>query len=219
MIRSAKFQSTRPVRGGTLPFNGSNPIRGNFNPPAPCGAGLKFSPGTFNAMLFQSTRPVRGGTPLLGMCSRTQFPFQSTRPVRGGTFFKTSIALTITISIHPPRAGRDVGTPKFGAAAFNFNPPAPCGAGPPDCEDAFSEENFNPPAPCGAGLQDTLPLHSACHFNPPAPCGAGPGTLVSNKLEGSFQSTRPVRGGTGYRKQPQNQNSISIHPPRAGRDN
>ena len=34
------------------------------------------------------------------------------------------------------------------------------------------------------------------HFNPPAPCGAGPCGYISVAVDDSFQSTRPLRGGT-----------------------
>ena len=56
---------------------------------------------------------------------------------------------------------------------------------------------FNPPAPCGAGLlQFSRSQYCDWYFNPPAPCGAGPIPWLSI---GRCMS-------------------ISIHPPRAGRD-
>ena len=57
----------------------------NFNPPAPCGAGLShFVTLTLDAA-FQSTRPLRGGTfNQLDIRLRGE-RFQSTRPSRGGT--------------------------------------------------------------------------------------------------------------------------------------
>ena len=80
-----------------------------------------------------------------------------------------------------------------------------------------------------------------CHFNPPAPCGAGPGidrrsvpisTFQSTRpLRGGtitnstfrsfvrrFQSTRPLRGGTAPPLGRPVEYVISIHPPLAGRD-
>lgn len=56
-----KFQSTRPLRGGTLLFR--------------CRIALPS---------FQSTRPLRGGTHIL-LANADQVVFQSTRPLRGGT--------------------------------------------------------------------------------------------------------------------------------------
>ena len=125
-----RFQSTRPMRGGTIVlgdefsvqiFQSTRPMRGGthllhpelaeaiyFNPPAPCGAGLENFLGLGTLIIFQSTRPMRGGTraraaPLI--CSK------------------------------------------------NFNPPAPCGAGRSRYPFFSSLSNFNPPAPCGAGQQ------------------------------------------------------------------
>ena len=100
------FQSTRPLRGGTQTvrreiwpgkisihpplagrdFRVSQLIigEGNFNPPAPCGAGHPGHLDYNRVRQFQSTRPLRGGTSPI-----KQHPymsrFQSTRPLRGGT--------------------------------------------------------------------------------------------------------------------------------------
>ena len=57
----------------------------NFNPRAPCGARL------FTSKSF----PISGG-------------FQSTRPVRGATISRSMPAAVASISIHAPRAGRDL---------------------------------------------------------------------------------------------------------------
>ena len=100
-----------------------------FNPPSPCGEGRSaLEPGAVPAGIsihpprvgrdpqdapvsmiwdiFQSTLPVWGGT---NPCSLTfDFaPFQSTLPVWGGTRVVTLQAVTMVISIHPPRVGRD----------------------------------------------------------------------------------------------------------------
>ena len=56
--------------------------------------------------------------------------------------------------------------------------------------------DFNPPAPCGAGLQFRHIGEPVLYFNPPAPCGAGPCGYISVAVDDSFQSTRPLRGGT-----------------------
>ena len=62
------------------------------------------------------------------------------------------------------------------------------------------------------------PRRFAIHFNPPAPCGAGLLFVYSCSTMLSFQSTRPVRGGTVFHKHSGMLFGISIHPPRAGRD-
>ena len=56
------------------------------------------------------------------------------------------------------------------------------------------------------------------HFNPPAPCGAGLPYLSASWPIFSFQSTRPLRGGTQCRFKSDDLSEISIHPPLAGRD-
>ena len=58
------------------------------------------------------------------------------------------------ISIHPPRVGRDQAPASLFLPAGNFNPPSPCGEGPPAPPSASSRTaNFNPPSPCGEGQQ------------------------------------------------------------------
>ena len=107
-----------------------------------------------------------------------------------------SLQVSRCISIHPPLAGRDLSEASIRPPTRDFNPPAPCGAGPcspcPRATDAY----FNPPAPCGAGRATSTTTSSATDFNPPAPCGAG--------------LSRPVAALFYLR--------ISIHPPLAGRD-
>ena len=130
----------------------------------------------------------------------------------------------LQISIHPPRAGRDLpSNSELMRAAIYFNPPAPCGAG---LQDKYVKGNpdyisIHPPHagrdyarfclkshlsaisihPPHAGRDpQNLPIdHLLEDFNPPAPCGAGrchcPDILAGCR----FQSTRPMRGGTIYR--------------------
>ena len=57
--------------------------------------------------IFQSTRPVRGATPAL-VSAVTLKAFQSTRPVRGATDNSDDLGGFVIISIHAPRAGRDI---------------------------------------------------------------------------------------------------------------
>ena len=125
------FQSTRPVRGGTEAAALGDAYLGDFNPPAPCGAGrirraVQISRGAI------SIHPPRAGRDLTqSKLSDLQAEFQSTRPVRGGTFGfdKHLICSFLFQSTRPVRGGtlhRTTGT----ASTVDFNPPAPCGAGP-----------------------------------------------------------------------------------------
>ena len=105
-LLTCTFQSTRPVRGATLPvMHGVWDLRisihapragrdsglsvnihkvSNFNPRAPCGARPSKSTKAITASTFQSTRPVRGAT-LKPITANMIVEFQSTRPVRGAT--------------------------------------------------------------------------------------------------------------------------------------
>ena len=76
---------------------------------------------------FQSTRPVRGATRSLRQ-TRQQLGFQSTRPVRGATNMRTLWIYQCRISIHAPRAGRDLAVRRHDLFTADFNPRAPCGA-------------------------------------------------------------------------------------------
>ena len=101
----APFQSTRPVRGATCRPSWRRWRRRCFNPRAPCGA-----------------RPaIYGEANLLSA-------FQSTRPVRGATVGFDREAGVVGVSIHAPRAGRDLRSPLIVGGRGGFNPRAPCGA-------------------------------------------------------------------------------------------
>ena len=105
------FQSTRPMRGGTANISRSAQKSGYFNPPAPCGAGQTPS-GSVQENIGISIHPPHAGrdlwADLVKVCS-------------------------LWISIHPPHAGRDIIVDLTAANGDNFNPPAPCGAGQQSC--------------------------------------------------------------------------------------
>ena len=78
---------------------------------------------------------------------------------------------------------------------------------------------FNPLAPCGARRErPSLPSVKASHFNPLAPCGARHALICNEWFRDQFQSTRPVRGETHAVGRADRRLFISIHSPRAGRD-
>ena len=54
--------------------------------------------------------------------------FQSTRPVRGATGVGGEEIMKLIVSIHAPRAGRDVNGFHGFPFTKGFNPRAPCGA-------------------------------------------------------------------------------------------
>ena len=85
MSMMALFQSTLPVRGGTRPWSVLPSTPFDFNPPSPCGEGRREK-----------------------LCTAYPAEFQSTLPVRGGTAVGHHCIICLLISIHPPRAGRDM---------------------------------------------------------------------------------------------------------------
>ena len=77
--------------------------------------------------LFQSTRPARGATVRLAANADVD-AFQSTRPARGATRRSRRSLCGIRVSIHAPRAGRDLLLVGLGCGGPCFNPRAPRGA-------------------------------------------------------------------------------------------
>ena len=123
-----RFQSTHPVRGGTINnmdsltqivFQSTHPVRGGtrtffnigvvaiFQSTHPVRGGTRRPALDPIGMLFQSTHPVRGGTSVDSEANYTG-QFQSTHPVRGGTPLIVLLPVDDLISIHPPRAGWDI---------------------------------------------------------------------------------------------------------------
>ena len=147
----------------------------NFNPRAPCGARLPLEKHRLLFCLFQSTRPVRGAT---GSC---------------GAYNHGN-----TISIHAPRAGRDIRPFTLVTVVFYFNPRAPCGAR----QSAYGQ-----------------PWMYLRYFNPRAPCGARPAQRRGQRRGGKISIHAPRAGRDSptcsTRTAPP---TISIHAPRAGRD-
>ena len=166
----------------------------DFNPPAPCGAGPAHRGWPNGSYYFNPPAPCGAGL-CDGEVAAASDEFQSTRPLRGGTADPLLGTNGNAISIHPPLAGRDTYLRSIRRACCHFNPPAPCGAGPAFLRDTLSRAHFNPPAPCGAGQERGGRRGERRDFNPPAPCGAGPVPLSSYTPPLLFQSTRPLRGG------------------------
>ena len=105
-----------------------------------------------SAGTFQSTRPMRGGTVQTNNYCATAKIFQSTRPMRGGTLQSPVCFAAFTISIHPPHAGRDLTTATGVFTFYRFQSTRPMRGGTrPGCVADGYGNNFNPPAPCGAG--------------------------------------------------------------------
>ena len=131
--------------------------------------------------------------------------------VKGGCF--------TTISIHPPRAGRDLVLKSNTVRKNYFNPPAPCGAGLIDNVHFIAEITFQSTRPVRGATAPPRHTVENDNFNPPAPCGAGRGVRLRHRT-GSCISIHPPRAGRDTKGLHQLLDgvTISIHPPRAGRD-
>ena len=260
--RQTYFNPPAPCGAGRY-VPGSRLRTSYFNPPAPCGAGPRAVRRALFLHQFQSTRPVRGGTRRCPRPARWCTPFQSTRPVRGGTLrimpqtdtqeFQSTrpvrggtavgnrLHLHFGISIHPPRAGRDVVVLAEDIAAWISIHPPRAGRDDDVLAEAGAQPTFQSTRPVRGGTMwlRTFAIPIGISIHPPRagrdtlaiPASEVPslfqstrpvrgGTPASYTCEGTtrFQSTRPVRGGTGCATRLTHKSGISIHPPRAGRD-
>ncbi len=109
------------IRGGGTFFN--------FNPPTPCGVGLRKE-----------------------FVSCSSFPFQSTHPMRGGTASPTAPTEDERHFNPPTPCGVGPVSPPKGTEIPDFNPPTPCGVGLKSVYFPSRVNYFNPPTPCGVGL-------------------------------------------------------------------
>ena len=123
--------------------------------------------------------------------------FQSTRPGRSATAVNNLIAPWYQVSIHAPRAERDIKGRHAIARTGCFNPRAPGGARPLPQKLFSLFKGFNPRAPGGARLSSGIPFASVIEF----------------------QSTRPGRSATSALGVQNFIHWVSIHAPRAERDN
>ena len=127
--------------------------------------------------------------------------FQSTRPMRGATRARSLfVAQQCYFNPRAPCGARQP-PPRQARPCLHFNPRAPCGA---RHENNFwfgaCQPNFNPRAPCGARQIGNSPYSKPINFNPRAPCEARQLFPLHELSTSEFQSTRPMRGATGYGK-------------------
>ena len=123
------------------------------------------------------------------------------------------------ISIHPPRAGRDCIVAIQLSNGGNFNPPAPCGAGPKALCDlgVCVDISIHPPRAGRDSVRHLYAQYKGISIHPPR---AGRDIYDAPRELIEFISIHPPRAGRDLRICC---NSfalflISIHPPRAGRD-
>ncbi len=212
---------------------------GSFNPRAPRGARPTSKKQPLSEDKFQSTRPARGATQTT-RALYVAIKFQSTRPARGATAPVGAVAMKSLVSIHAPRAGRDIWSASNCIGVSCFNPRAPRGARLIPLMSSPMLAGFNPRAPRGARPGQDLGCAPSSCFNPRAPRGARLLAGRRNALAAMFQSTRPARGATMERnpmeifvmfqstrpargatyapRLERRRKRVSIHAPRAGRD-
>ncbi len=123
------------------------------------------------------------------------------------------------VSIHAPRAGRDIYITFKEEPSRCFNPRAPCGARPKPIKANSPKRQFQSTRPVRGATrtEQRIKCCDAC-FNPRAPCGARPMSKTKTHFNSPFQSTRPVRGATMQMRTQCLMQCVSIHAPRAGRD-
>ena len=102
-----RFQSTRPVRGGTANKKSNSTRINNFNPPAPCGAGLFLGTQIPKRLDFNPPAPCGAGR-ILYIAALHLLYFNPPAPCGAGLADCAVNARAVAISIHPPRAGRDL---------------------------------------------------------------------------------------------------------------
>ena len=213
------FQSTRPLRGATIP---SGSLR--------------------TSIRFQSTRPLRGATkathrlgalgvlisihaPLAGRDMRIFVIFGGNinfnpRAPCGARRRALAAAIEETdISIHAPLAGRDRRVMHVDAGKFSFQSTRPLRGATKTTICRMCATRISIHAPL-AGRDCSRKASWSCHsdFNPRAPCGARREHSRGDAAAGGFQSTRPLRGATTPPLSGKPDNGISIHAPLAGRD-
>jgi len=155
------------------------------------------APILYGVAVFQSTRPARGATCRVPTWRRIGCWFQSTRPARGATPGRRRQGAGSRVSIHAPRAGRDLADETAELPGLWFQSTRPARGATSGCSQPPCIQNVSIHAP-RAGRDRR-----------------GRGKSRRGLL---FQSTRPARGATPMRSPDFGSHLVSIHAPRAGRD-
>ena len=192
---------------------------GCFNPRAPRGARRQISTSLTRWRLFQSTRPARGAT--ANPLARENLAGVSIHAPRAGRDIALLVAALLqVVSIHAPRAGRDQ-TQRYPAQSRAcFNPRAPRGARRIQLEYVEADGVFQSTRPA-RGATDALPWPGVHDTGFQSTRPARGATLYGGRRLSrlpSFQSTRPARGATCEMVVSGVSADVSIHAPRAGRD-
>ena len=123
---SISIHSPRAGRDQPIRFKSGTPIK-NFNPLSPCGERPFATGGQHNDKNHFNPLSPCGERRGIGVFCESIHLFQSTLPVRGETDRHFTDIMTWAISIHSPRAGRDIWTSTSQHCMSDFNPLSPCG--------------------------------------------------------------------------------------------
>ena len=198
--RFSGFQSTRPIRGATVPdgyCSAHKPI--SIHAPH-TGRDVWITPKRCKYISFQSTRPIRGATSPRQTELSTHSGFQSTRPIRGATHQRPDQGHPGgRISIHAPHTGRDVPQDLKNMSPAIFQSTRPIrGATMSIFSRSSGSSPFQSTRPIrGATLTQTaaypVPHNISIHAPHTGRDQSRPSCGGNSK---TFQSTRPIRGAT-----------------------
>ncbi len=189
----------------------------HFNPPTPCGVGHRRQSAGSSRAGFQSTHPVWGGT-TMEIYAHSIDAISIHPPRVGWDYGYLKNSLCIKISIHPPRVGWDSLSSDCGLQPLNFNPPTPCGVGPPNNVAVYFDGEFQSTHPVWGGTVLGLTSADDCtiSIHPPRVGWDGAFDIVHSV---HVISIHPPRVGWDvFISSISLRTYISIHPPRVGWD-
>ena len=194
--RAGRFQSTRPVRGAMpiFPRCGVDRLISIHAPRA--GRDAMFGNMQTESTLFQSTRPVRGATTARLARITPSWYFNPRAPCGARRRETMAVRQITTISIHAPRAGRDVFSNDKAIMGFAFQSTRPVRGATAALMPCLSISEF----------QSTRPVRGATLIRPLVDADAG---ISIHAPRAGRDWLIAYLGGVGI---------ISIHAPRAGRD-
>ena len=216
MADNTQFQSSRPLRGATIAGRGGG-IHIIISILAPLAGRDQKAQDAIDNATFQSSRPLRGATD--GRKRRgKQTAISILAPLAGRDCAKMAMTITDEISILAPLAGRDH-SDRVRIPVHQISILAPLAGRDNGIDGAFNlRYDFNPRAPCGARHHRSRLVMRHGEFQSSRPLrGATLGTMFQ-VLESVFQSSRPLRGATQALQKSDSRKRISILAPLAGRD-
>ena len=193
--RSARFQSTLPLRGATrLPAQHHAVHR--FQSTLPLRGATASSPTHASPLLFQSTLPLRGATANI-WCAHRSFHISIHAPLAGSDVMLEPSAVNHYISIHAPLAGSDPVVSVRFLHSRKFQSTLPLrGATQAICfSDPLSGISIHAPLAGSDILEDVKVVVVPISIHAPL-AGSDPCRRSGIMRGVTFQSTLPLRGAT-----------------------